>query len=536
MKNKLFLTFVAVISIVGLYLRFIQINQIDSLYPDVAINGLEALYSPIQPFYFRFGEHNEGLYIVLLKGFFAVFGSGVWQVYGLSALIGSATVTLFIWIITKLKDKTTGIIAGIILATSPWHIALSRSGFRSILVPFILGLIYLLFQSYWSNKTVLKAAVIGVLLGLGFYTYPAYRAIAIFMPFILMAWWLFSKQRASIRIKHLSIMILAGLITLIPTILMFIAFPEPLASRVSEVSVFTHKTIMEGFILAAKQAGKVITGYFFVGDQNWRVNYGQAPLIQPIVSLGFIAGLGLIAKNISFATRSQKIFNTLVLLNLAIFLIPAVFTFEGGQSMPHNMRLSGQLLTVFGITAVGINYLFSLIKKLNQSITNYANLFLIVALLASLFIYSHSLVRASLIKEEYAKAIRSDLRYVANYLILSDSSHQKIAHVSEFERFTLNYLLKDTENMGIKPGIRAEYLEQKTLYDAIHADYPIVADYNVEYLALNTGDEVVVPVYSDQPDSYVISYLKNKYPALKSYPYYADNRFPNKIAFWIYSL
>jgi len=204
--------------------------------------------------------------------------------------------------------------------------------------------------------------------------------------------------------------------------------------------------------------------------------------------------------------------------------------------MPHNMRLAGQLFAVFGITAIGINYLLLLIKKLSLSASKYINPFLIVVLLTSLFIYSNNLVKTSLENKDYSKAIRSDLRYLADYLTPNNSSNKKIAHVSEFERFTLSYLLKDVENIGIESGIKGGYLKEKTLYDAIHADNPIVADYNVEYLTLNPGEEVVVPAYSDELDSNVIPYLKNKYPALKSYPYYADDRFPNRIAFWVYSL
>jgi predicted membrane-bound mannosyltransferase len=127
-------------------------------------------------------DYRESSYIYLSILPVQLFGLNAFSIRLTSAVIGVLTVFLVFLITEKLFGWETAIFAAILLAISPWHVLLSRVGFRAILFPFVFCLGYFSFLKNEGNPGGLwKAALF---FGLGLFTYPSAR---IFIPLFTVA-------------------------------------------------------------------------------------------------------------------------------------------------------------------------------------------------------------------------------------------------------------------------------------------------------------------------------------------------------------
>ena len=217
MKKGHILLLVAIVTL-GAFLRFYQITEIPpGLYPDEAMNGnnaLEALATGQFKLFYPENNGREGLFINLQAILLAIFGNEPWALRVVSALFGTFTI-LGIYLlaaellsgygILKGTDIRNGlrisvknpysvaILAAFFLATSYWHLNFSRIGFRAILVPF-----FATFAMYFLLKGLRKGAIpylvlAGIFAGLGFYTYIAFRFMALIFA-VPILWYLWRRK------------------------------------------------------------------------------------------------------------------------------------------------------------------------------------------------------------------------------------------------------------------------------------------------------------------------------------------------------
>src|SRR5687768_5501202 len=107
------------------------------LFPDEAANGedlLLILTGDARPFYPR-GNGREALFFYLQAAMTSTFGVGVWPMHLASALVGIGTVILMYFATRPYFGRLAGLMAAFLLATSYWHVTLSRTGFRAIQIP-----------------------------------------------------------------------------------------------------------------------------------------------------------------------------------------------------------------------------------------------------------------------------------------------------------------------------------------------------------------------------------------------------------------
>jgi len=206
-KNLQYIIFLLIILAIAAFFRLWQLNSIPpGLYPDVAMNGNDALESSkTGNFKLFYPENNgrEGLMIWLIAFSFSIFGVSVWSIKIVAALIGILTVLGLYLLIKELltlatsdKRQATSIalLSSFFLAISFWHVNFSRIGFRAILVPFgLVFLFYFLFQGFRTKK-VSNFIFSGLFFGLGFYTYIAFRLTPLLVLLILIPWWLIYKK------------------------------------------------------------------------------------------------------------------------------------------------------------------------------------------------------------------------------------------------------------------------------------------------------------------------------------------------------
>lgn len=391
-KQKIIL---AAILILAAFFRFYQLADLPGgIFPDEAANGLDTTLmeqGQLQPFYER-GNGREALFFYMLWGSIKAFGRSPLSHHLIPALIGFLSVIatflvskrLYLMVsekVTELKANNMALLATFLMAVSSWHVVLSRTAFRAILIPLFVSLtFYLLLKTYQSQKLktqLILSTLTGVSFALGFYTYIAYR-ILVPILLVLILWPLLAsikenlfKLRVKQYWKHFVLFLGGFLVFIYPLLKYFIDHPGSFVGRSGQVSVFNPElnggnligTILEVLRLS-------VQGYFANGDLNWRHNISGEPFLPAIVSPFFGAALVVVtflAARYMFSPLRNSRFWIYALLAGWFWgmLIPVITTAEG---IPHGLRAIGTIPVVFIISALGLYKFGEWIYALHENI------------------------------------------------------------------------------------------------------------------------------------------------------------------------
>jgi len=362
-KNKNLLILVAILAIAAFF-RLWQLSSIPpGLYPDVAMNGNNAIETlKTGDFKVFYPENNgrEGLMMWLIALSFSIFGVSIWSMKIVAATFGVLTV-LGLYLLTRelfsqiLDDKqqaeTIALISSFFLATSFWHTNFSRIGFRAILLPCVLVFsFYFLFKGFRQRK-ILDFIFSGVFFGLGFYTYTPFRIITLLF-FILILWWfLYSfkvQKEIPFFLKSAFAFLAVSFLIALPIGIYFLNHPQDFLGRAGEVSIFSQKNIIRAF---GESAGKHLAMFNFHGDDNWRHNDAGSPHLPWPLGLLFLFGLFFVIVRGFFYSKKTDNLSILISRNYGflilwfiIALLPGILTYEG---TPHALRTIGVIPVVY---------------------------------------------------------------------------------------------------------------------------------------------------------------------------------------------
>ncbi len=317
-KSKIFWLLLAII-IIASFLRLYKITTVPpGLYPDEAMDGnnaTEALHTGQFKVFYPENNGREGLFMNVQAVFLKFFGvNEPWVLRLPSAIYGILTVLGIYFLATELFGSVSvGLLSAFLLATNFWHINFSRISFRAIMAPLILvWAVYLLIKTFRAQKPLLYvmcSIFAGILYGLGFYTYIAYRDTPLLVLFILIYFWQKSKSEGWQKKFYLlsSLFLLLAFLTALPIGVYFLHNPADFLGRTSQISIFSSPTPLKDLgVNILKTAGM----FNIHGDWNWRHNISGAPeLFWPvgiIFLLGLFLGLKQIYRAIQHRIRNAK--------------------------------------------------------------------------------------------------------------------------------------------------------------------------------------------------------------------------------------
>ncbi|PJE73019.1 MAG: hypothetical protein COV00_02400 [Candidatus Tagabacteria bacterium CG10_big_fil_rev_8_21_14_0_10_40_13] len=368
-KKQIFIFLFIILAVAGFF-RLWQITDYPpGLYPDEAMNAnnaLEAMENGDYKWFYSENNGREGLYINLLAIPLFIFGNEPWALRLLSAIFGILTI-LGLYLLAKelFKNERLALFASFFMAVSFWHIIFSRIAFRPILAPFFLTwAFYLLFKitnrinwkleiGNWKLITILS----GLLFGLGFHTYIAYRVtpLLLIIPFALL--WKNNK-------KVIVVFLLGAFIAGLPLGWYFLNNPADFLGRTSQISIFSVDSPLKAL---AENVFKTIGMLFWAGDYNWRHNLSGTPELFWPVAVLFLIGIMLgFAKIFNF---QFSIFNKFSIFKPSIYFLlswliimslPVVISSEG---IPHALRAIILIPPIMILAALGLE---SIIDKINK--------------------------------------------------------------------------------------------------------------------------------------------------------------------------
>jgi 4-amino-4-deoxy-L-arabinose transferase-like glycosyltransferase len=382
MRNKKLFYFIAVAIVICVagFFRLWDLNTTPpGLYPDLAINGINALdtaHSGDFKVFYPDNNGREGLVIWLEALLFMAIGPSILALKLVAVFFGLLTVwgtyllvvELLKYIDEKQKEEINkfrliGIIASFFMAISFWHVNFSRFGFRAIMVPFFIVFgFYFFFKGFTREKKVTTKEIVnllasGIFFGLGFYTYISYRFVVLIGLAVLICLWFVYKKLKITKQFWQSVMYLAiaMVIVSLPIGIYFAFHPADFFGRASDVSVMNQGIPL---LVLGKSLGLHLAMFNFYGDANWRHNYASSPeLIWP-VGIFFLVGIILSIIDLRESIKKKNLYKITGYVFLFSWFISMLLPgFLSGEGVPHALRTIGVIPVAHIFAGIGAYWL-----------------------------------------------------------------------------------------------------------------------------------------------------------------------------------
>lgn len=340
-KSKPFMG-IAIVFLIALIMRFWQLTK----YPvhfsmDEAAIGFNA-YSVLNtgrdehgktlPLAFEsVGDFKPPVNVYLTVVSEAIFGYNEGAVRGVSALMGSLTVIVFILFLKKLKlGWTASIFGGFWLSILPWHVHFSRGGFEAVTALFFLVAGAWLFLK-WLEEKKLSSLILSIsFFSLSVWAYHAERFfVPIFVLFLIIFFYREVKLKTLSVKKQVGIGIVVFLFFAIPFV--NLAFFTPaIAQRAAVTSILRETSLNQSlhgvytgivqqifdnnnFIIFRHWAGKYLNYYdlrfwFWEGLQFTQPGYPDLGLMYALDLPLFLFGIYSLVKSDNKKLKAISIF------------------------------------------------------------------------------------------------------------------------------------------------------------------------------------------------------------------------------------
>jgi len=266
-------------------------------------------------------------------------------------LAAAISVVVFFGLINELFGKKAAILATVLYGSSYWLVSLSRIGYDAAYFWLIETLALLNLARFWKKGETRYLVLVSFWLGLGLYTYLAFRTLAIGVGIIALV--VVLKKDNHLAVAAGRLLAMGYIFGLIVAPLFFYARrnPEVVFGRANDVSMFNKKFDgIDRIRMVEENTIKTIGMLFWKGDPNLRHNIAQRPVINFIEGLLFLSGLVIALKN-----KQYFLIETIVVLGV-ISVASGIFTYEPPYIIqPHSLRTLGLLPLIYLMVAVAFN-------------------------------------------------------------------------------------------------------------------------------------------------------------------------------------
>lgn len=244
-------------------------------------------------------------------------------------------------------SEGVAVLAAIFIATSFWHVLMSRLGFRSISEPLLQALaLAALFRGLRLNQARWFCGA-GALIGLTLYTYLAARLFPVAIALIFLYFIIFDRGRRLDRLTQFLVTVASALIVFAPLGIYFLQHPAAFLTRIQQVAPRGDQvtSLLDNILRAL--------GLFFVnGDPYIRFNLPGRPLFPWLLGVLFVIGLIVTLRGVWRGRTVQRrgTYFSLIALTM-IMLLPTALAVN--EITPSNLRAIGLMPAVFVFPALG---------------------------------------------------------------------------------------------------------------------------------------------------------------------------------------
>jgi len=287
---------VASIILVACFLRFWKLGTLfDGMTYDEAYKGLDAIAIRNfgeRPIFLDWNGGREALIVYLVAMTQVFFDYTSVSVRMINAAAGCLSILLIYLFARSIFNNQIALLSAFLLAVSKWHIIHSRYGVRAgLYLVFEVATLYFLARALKSSEkktgSFLAAGVIG---GLGFYTYIAYRIF----PLVVLALVGEKSFRQNV-LRHWKGIAAAAIVCITimaPLAKFYLENRASLTDRMNRTQVWNQpKRGGEGPLKLVLDSTLKTMGLFtFQGDPIARHNVNDEPMLSPFSTAFFILG------------------------------------------------------------------------------------------------------------------------------------------------------------------------------------------------------------------------------------------------------
>ncbi len=288
-----------------------------------------AFYSPI-----NVTGHLLGLYALALR----YLGDNIYALRFVSVLFGLGGVVVAYLFGNELRGPRFGLALAFLLAVARWHINFSRIAMTGIDAPFFEFLSLFFLVRLLKQGHLRDAMWAGLSLGFGLMFYTAFRlfimALVIFGVLAIVRWWsqVFNALRKKDWQKYALIglvLLLSGWLVIMPLVQHALNKPEDFLYRTRQISIFTKRDQPDLGRALWSSTRQHLLMFNFMGDRNGRHNLPGEPMLDPLMGILVVLGLGLAL------SRTRHPVNLFFVILLPTTLIGGIFSvdFEAPQSL-----------------------------------------------------------------------------------------------------------------------------------------------------------------------------------------------------------
>ena len=380
-----------------------------------------------------------------------------------AALAGLATVAATVWAVRELLQgqrnaKWVALLTAAFLATSFWHLVLSRYGFRAVTQPLMQALTV---GALWRGLRISEESaegrerkksrrgtpwllLAGACCGLTAYTYLAARAFPIPLAAALAVLFIADRGRRHARLGQVALFVVTAALMLAPLAYYWLTHPGSFMTRTEQVAAASWAEAWEGMRAC-------LAMFFLRGDPYIRFNLPHRPLFDPITAVLFLIGIIATAAKSKIQNPEPKIASPsriFLLTYLPIMLLPSALA--TGEITPSNLRTAGLLPFIYIFPALGLEAVASRILRQSSVVSRQSSVVIVHWSLVILLLVVLAPFTAIAYFRDWApssalyRAADGDLVDVASYLNQADLANTTPYVASNhYHHPTLAFLAED---------------------------------------------------------------------------------------------
>ncbi|HEV7666497.1 MAG TPA: PA14 domain-containing protein [Chloroflexota bacterium] len=304
---------------------------------DEAEAGLQArkflttgVFTPITDTYGR----DAALFYYLIAAAQALIPDPVLAARLIAAVVGALCAPLVYLLGRELFGWRVGLAAGLLLATSRWHLDVSRLGWDPISLPCCAILAFWLLSRAIRTARRTDAVLAGLAMGLGMHAYIGYRALPV-VGFGLLVYAGWRRGWTLHATVDRFILALGGaVLAALPVIVFAIQDPSGFNGRVNQTLILSQPISQADKLDQLwSNVQKHALMFHVSGDMNGRHNLPGLPMVDPLSGLLLVVGLAVLLLR-PFDWRSLLLFGW-----AAVSMAGGIFTFA--FEAPQGMRTLG---------------------------------------------------------------------------------------------------------------------------------------------------------------------------------------------------
>ena len=294
--------------IVLLVALFLRVYKLDSFPPglhyDEAANAILAAdiaTGKSHPIFIEAYTGKEVLFFYLAGVTMRLLGASVFSLRLTSALIGVFTVLITYQLAREMfahqgveDSRWLALFSAALLASSYWHVTLSRYGFRAISQPLLQALTLWCLWRGLRRESVGWLALSGVFCGATAYTYLASRVFPVILLLVFLSLLTFDKGNLKRRLSQIVVFAAPAVIVFAPLGLYFLTHPQAFSVRISQVSLFNPELNRGDVLGTFWQAARLAFGMISLrGEPLWRFNLPGKPVFSWPLTIFLLLGLAV---------------------------------------------------------------------------------------------------------------------------------------------------------------------------------------------------------------------------------------------------